>query len=461
MPIPFLQRIRKNQLGAETPGAASAKRPPSGTDGVRPAKTDPVTGVERRRHVRPVEIKTHEFLWVAKAENRSIQKGEMEAVSDAAVRVNLRRRGLLPVSVKKKAQGLFGIKGRGGIKEAYIVVMVRQLSTMINAGVPAVQCFEMLASSTENKAMKKMLKGILRHLQTGETIADGMAQYPKYFDRLFISLIKAGEQGGILDTILLRLADYRERSLRLQKKVRSAMFYPAAIITVMIVVVSVLMIFVIPVFAHLFSSFGATLPLLTQMVINLSNWMSAHWYIVVGSPIAAVWLFIFAYRKNLAFRTRVDRVSLKLPVLGPILLKSAIARFTRTLSTMQSAGVPIMDALLTLSRVSNNVIIEQSVLRARKDVMAGGRMTTALKEDGIFPVMATQMLGIGEETGAIEVMASKVADFYEGEVEESVDRMSTLMEPIIMVILGIIVGTLVIAMYMPIFMMGAVVTHGG
>ncbi len=420
-----------------------------------------VSANPQERHRRSKDIKVHEYFWQAKAENGSIQKGEMEAVSETAVRTGLRRRGLLPVSVKKKSQGAFGFKGRGGIREADIVVMVRQLSTMINAGVPAVQCFEMLALSTENKAMKKMLKGILGHLNSGDPIAESMKHYPKYFDRLFISLVQAGEQGGILDTILLRLAEYRERSLRLQKKVRSAMFYPAAIITVMIVVVSVLMIFVIPVFAHLFKSFGATLPLLTQMVIHVSDWMKSHWYIVVGSPIAAVWLFIYAYKHNLSFRARVDRISLKLPVLGPILLKGAVARFTRTLSTMQAAGVPIMEALETLARISNNVVIEQSVLRARKDVMAGGRMTTALKEDGIFPVMATQMLGIGEETGAIEVMASKVADFYEGEVEESVNRMSTLMEPIIMVILGIIVGTLVIAMYMPIFKMGAVVTHGG
>ena len=407
------------------------------------------------------EPKSHEFLWQAKAENGSLQKGEMEAVSETAVRVSLRQRGLLPVTVKQKPQGVFGFKGRGGIKEADIVVMVRQLSTMINAGVPAVQCFEMLALSTENKAMKKMLKGILGYLHSGNSIAESMKHYPKYFDRLFISLVQAGEQGGILDTILMRLAEYRERSLRMQKKVRSAMFYPAAIITVMIVVVSVLMIFVIPVFAHLFKSFGATLPLLTQMVINISDWMKDHWYIVVGSPILAVWIFIYAYKHNLSFRTQVDRISLKLPILGPVLLKGAIARFTRTLSTMQAAGVPIMEALETLARISNNVVIEQSVLRARKDVISGGRMTNALKEYAIFPVMATQMLGIGEDTGAIEVMASKVADFYEGEVEESVHRMSTLMEPIIMVILGIIVGTLVIAMYMPIFKMGAVVTHGG
>lgn len=410
---------------------------------------------------KPTGVKVYEFFWQAKSENGQMQKGEMEAASELVVRSALRRRGLTPVSVRKKSQGLFGIKGNGGIKEAYIVVMVRQLSTMINAGVPAVQCFEMLALSTENKAMKKMLKGILGYLNSGESIADSMAHYPKYFDRLFISLVRAGEQGGILDTILQRLATYREKSMALQKKVRSAMIYPATIITVMIVVVSIIMIFVIPVFSQLFKSFGANLPALTQMVIAISDWMKSHWYLVVAIPAASVWLFVIAYKKNLAFRTQVDRISLKLPVLGPILLKSSIARFSRTLATMQGAGVPIVEALDTLSRVSNNVIIEKSILRAKADVMEGGRMTNVLKEDAIFPVMATQMIGIGEETGAIETMAAKVADFYEADVEESVARMSTLMEPLIMVVLGIIVGTLVVAMYMPIFMMGAVVTHGG
>ena len=238
------------------------------------------------------------------------------------------------------------------------------------------------------------------------------------------------------------------------------MFYLAAILSVMVVVV-ILMIFVIPVFANLFSSFGATLPLLTQVVINISNWMRGHWYIVVVTPIAAVFLFRYAYRRSDKFKVVVDRYSLKIPDLGDILLKGAVARFNRTLSTMQSAGVPILDALDTLSRVSNHAIIEQSVLNARADVAAGGRISTKLKEDGVFPLMATQMLAIGEETSAVEVMSGKVADLYQNEVNEAVNRMSTLMEPIIMVILGIVVGTLVVAMYMPIFKTGAVVTHGG
>ncbi|MBU2850905.1 type II secretion system F family protein [Acidithiobacillus ferrivorans] len=403
--------------------------------------------------------KTYDFTWEASTpDGKEKKKGEMNAVSANIVRSNLRHSGLMPTAVRKVPQPLFGEKG---VKEGQLVVMVRQLSTMINAGVPIVQSFELLISATSGAGMKKLLKGILQHLQEGESLSQAMAHFPKYFDRLFVSLIAAGEQGGILDTILLRLAEYREKTLALNKKVKSAMFYPAAIITVMVVVVVILMIFVIPVFSQLFSSFGATLPLLTQVVVNISNWMKGHWYIVVLVPIAAVWLFVYAYKHNLSFKTVIDRFSLKIPVLGDILLKGAVARFMRTLSTMQAAGVPIMEALGTLSKVSGNVIIERSVLAARDDVAGGGRITTRLKSDGVFPIMATQMLAIGEETGAIETMSGKVADFYEADVEESVDRLSTLMEPMIMVVLGIIVGTLVVAMYLPIFKMGAVVTHGG
>ena len=406
------------------------------------------------------EAKTYDFTWEATTSGggNEKKKGEMNAVSANAVRSNLRRMGMMPTVVRKVPQPLFG---EHGVKEAQLVVMVRQLSTMINAGVPIVQAFELLISATSGAGMKKLLKGILKYLKEGESLSQAMDHFPKYFDRLFVSLIAAGEQGGILDTILLRLAEYREKTLALNKKVKSAMFYPAAIITVMVVVVVILMIFVIPVFSQLFSSFGATLPLLTQIVINISNWMKDHWYIVVLLPVAAVWLFIYTYKHNLSFKTVVDRFSLKIPVLGDILLKGAVARFMRTLSTMQAAGVPIMEALGTLSKVSGNVIIERSVLAARDDVARGGRITTQLKADGVFPIMATQMLAIGEETGAIETMSGKVADFYESEVEESVNRLSTLMEPMIMVVLGIIVGTLVVAMYMPIFKMGAVVTHGG
>jgi type IV pilus assembly protein PilC len=405
------------------------------------------------------EAKATEFIWEAKSpDGNRVLKGEMSAASANVVRASLRRQGLVPTVVRKVPKPLLGEKG---VKEAQIVVMVRQLSTMINAGVPMVQSFELLISATAQPGMKKLLKGILKHLNEGESLSQSLAHYPKYFDRLFVSLVQAGEQGGILDTILLRLADYREKSLALTKKVKSAMFYPAAIISVMIVVVVILMIFVIPVFANLFKSFGATLPLLTQIVIHISNWMKGHWYIVVLLPIAAVWAFTYAYKRNYKFKTVVDRYSLKIPVLGDILLKGAVARFNRTLATMQAAGVPILEALETLSRVSGNAIIERSILDVRDDVARGGRITTKLKEDGIFPLMATQMLAIGEETGAIETMASKVADFYENEVNEAVNRLSILMEPAIMVVLGIIVGTLVIAMYMPIFKMGAVVTHGG
>jgi len=402
------------------------------------------------------------FQWQARASADSkgaIQKGEMEAVSIAIVRATLRKRGLQVVSVKKKPKPLFS--STGGIKEASIVVMIRQLSTMINAGVPMVQAFELLASASDSKGMKIMLDGILTPIKDGERVADAFNRYPKYFNRLFVSLLAAGDQGGILDTILLRLADYREKSLALQKKIRSAMIYPASIMTVMLLVTAILMIFVIPVFAHLFDSFGATLPALTQGVITISNWMHSHWYLVLIIPIATVWIFLLAYRKSLGFRTVVDRVALKLPIIGEVVLKGSVARFMRTLATMQAAGVPINEALETLSRISNNVIIERAVNAARERVLEGGFITDSLKETGVFPAMAVHMLAIGEQTGSIEIMAEKVADFYEGEVSETVARMSTLMEPIIMVVLGIIVGTLVVAMYMPIFELGAVVTHGG
>ena len=402
------------------------------------------------------------FQWQARSSTDgkgAVQKGEMEAVSIAIVRATLRKRGLQVVSVKKKPKPLFSTTA--GIKEANIVVMIRQLSTMINAGVPMVQAFELLTSASDSKGMKVMLEGILGPIKDGERVADAFNRYPKYFNRLFVSLLAAGDQGGILDTILLRLADYREKSLALQKKIRSAMIYPASIMTVMLLVTAILMIFVIPVFAHLFDSFGATLPALTQAVINISNWMRGHWYLVVLIPIATVWAFLMAYRKNLPFRTLMDRVSLKLPIMGDVILKGSVARFMRTLATMQAAGVPINEALETLSRISNNVIIERAVNAARERVLEGGFITDSLKETAVFPAMAVHMLAIGEQTGAIEVMAEKVADFYEGEVSETVARMSTLMEPIIMVVLGIIVGTLVVAMYMPIFELGAVVTHGG
>lgn len=397
------------------------------------------------------------FLWTGKDSAGAPQHGEMEAASLAVVRALLRKRGIAVTSVKRKPKPLFA--GGLGVKEGDIVVMIRQLSTMINAGVPMVQAFELLQTASESRGMKAMLDGILTPIKDGERIADAFARYPKYFNRLFVSLLAAGDQGGILDTILLRLADYREKSQALQKKIRSAMIYPASIITVMLLVTTILMLFVIPVFAHLFDSFGATLPALTEAVIHISDWMRGHWYMVVLTPFVVIGGFLFAYRRSLGFRTQVDRISLKLPIIGGVLLKGAVARFMRTLATMQAAGVPINEALETLSRISNNVIIERAVIDARNRVMEGGYITDSFKDSGIFPAMATHMLAIGEQTGAIEVMAEKVADFYEGEVNETVGRLSTLMEPIIMVVLGIVVGTLVVAMYMPIFELGAVVTH--
>ncbi len=398
------------------------------------------------------------FTFQAKDAQGAVQKGEIEAPTLVVARTLLKKRGLHVMSVRKKPTPLFG---GGSVKEGQIVVMIRQLSTMINAGVPMVQAFELLATASDSKPVQNMIEGILTPIKNGERIAEAFGRYPKYFNRLFVSLLAAGDQGGILDTILLRLADYREKSLALQKKIRSAMFYPASILTVMVAVTAILMIFVVPVFAHLFNSFGASLPALTQAVVSISNWMRGNWYLVFGIPIAALFAFKETYRRNLGFRKQVDRLALKLPIVGAVVLKGSVARFMRTLATMQAAGVPINEALETLSKISNNMIIEEAVEAARLRVLEGGYISDSLKESKVFPPMAVHMLGIGEQTGAIEVMADKVADFYEGEVDETVARMSTLMEPIIMVILGIVVGTLVVAMYMPIFELGSVVTHQG
>ncbi len=403
------------------------------------------------------EVKKELFIWSAKNDKGVKINGEVESTSINSVKSALRKKGLNIIYVKKAPKPLIPPR----IKEADLVVFIRQLSTMVNSGVPIIQSFELLRSATSNKALKDLTGGIIRYLNQGESVSQAFSHYPKYFDRLFISLLEAGEKGGILDSILMRLADYREKSLALTKKIKSAMFYPAMTIAVMIVVVIILMIFVIPVFANLFKSFGATLPYLTTVVIDISNWMSSHWYIVVVAPIAAVWLFIRTYKRSKKFKWIVDKYSLKIPVLGDVILKGSVARFSRTFSTMQGAGVPIVSALESLSKVSGNSIIENVINKAKEDVEGGGRVSTQLIESGVFPIMAAQMIAIGEETGSIETMTAKVADFYENEVNELVARLSALMEPMIMVVLGIIVGTLVIAMYMPIFKMGAVVTHGG
>lgn len=403
------------------------------------------------------EPKRDVYNWEAKEPSGNLRKGEMEAASVAVVRATLRRMGLNPTTVRKQAQPLFG---GGRVKEKDIVVMTRQLATMINAGLPVVQAIDLLGKGTGKMGMRKLMMDVKRHLEEGERLSEAFAHFPAYFDRLYVALVAAGEMGGILDTILLKLATYREKSLALKSKIKSAMFYPSAIVTVAFGVTAILMIFVIPRFAQLFTSFGANLPVLTQFVINVSNEFVRYWFLVFGIPIGGVAAMIYAHKHSRRFREGWDRLLLRMPIIGDVMLKGAIARFTRTFSTMHGAGVPMTESLETIARSSGNVVIENAISKARDAVASGTRLSEPLRETGLFPPMVTQMIAIGEESGAMEEMLAKVADFYEGEVDEAVNRMTSLMEPAIMVVLGVIIGTLVISMYLPIFKLGAVVTGG-
>ena len=408
------------------------------------------------------EPKLHWWIWQGTQEaHEEALRGEMEAPTEAVVRVALRRKGIVPVHIRKKPQGLFGIgSGSGKIKDGDLVAFIRQLSTLINAGVPLLEAMSLLEQATVNVRLRRMLKMMRQRLSEGWPLSSAFAEHSKYFDPLFVSMVVAGEKAGILDTVFQRLADYREKTAALQKKLRSAMLYPAAIITVMIAVVMILMLFVIPPLAHLYQSFHATLPALTLAIIAVSHFLQGYWWMMLLGAIGAGYLFVYFRRTSRHFRHWVDRIFLHLPILGRVLLNGATARFARTLASMQAAGVPIQESLESLSKVSDNVLVANTILHARDEVLNGQTMTSALLADKVFPLMASYMLAIGESTGNVEVMSNKIADFYENEVNETVDRMSTLLEPVIMVILGVIVGTLIVAMYLPILDMGSVVTHG-
>jgi type IV pilus assembly protein PilC len=407
------------------------------------------------------KTKTFVFEWKASNAKGDIISGETDAVSINAVKTLLRSRGLVNIiSVTKEKQGLFG--GEKKIKDGDMVALIRQLSALISAGVPLIDSVVMLSTATKNPGVKKLLKKIGKSLNDGKSFSEALEPYPNYFDHLFISMIRAGEQAGILDSIFKKLADFKEKSSNMKKKIKSALFYPAAIIVVMAVVVSIIMIFVIPKIAGLFTSFGATLPALTLLVIGISDFMQANWWWLMGIPVALVYLHIYAHKRSEKYRFISDRIFLKLPVVGKsIILAGSVSRFMATLASMQGAGVPLNEALSNLKYVSGNALIGKSIEAAQKAVTRGESMSRALGESKVFPYMAISMLSIGEQTGEIEVMASKVADFYEEEVNETVSRMNTLMEPVIMVVLGVVVGVLIVAMYLPILKMGAVVTHGG
>jgi type IV pilus assembly protein PilC len=394
------------------------------------------------------------FVWEGKLADGTVKKGEVEAESKASVNTVLRRQKVVPLKIKSKPRQIVLFKQR--VKTKQLVVFVRQFATMINAGLPLVQCLEILGSQQENAEFKRILLTIRQDVEGGSTFADALKKHPQVFDVLFVNLVAAGELGGVLDVILNRLAVHMEKAEALKGKVKSAMVYPIIVLCVAVIVVAVLMIFVIPTFKEMFTSFGGTLPAPTQLVISLSNFFRGYWWVMVLIIIAGFIAFKYA-RKLPKTRYQMDRVYLKLPLFGPLLRKVAVAKFSRTLSTMISSGVPIMDGLEITSRSSGNMVIEEGINNVRQAISEGKPMAEPLEATGLFPGMVVQMVSVGEATGALDSMLSKIADFYDEEVDAAVSALTASLEPLLMVFLGGTIGFLVVAMYLPIFKMGSVV----
>ncbi|OIO72015.1 MAG: pilus assembly protein PilC [Zetaproteobacteria bacterium CG_4_9_14_3_um_filter_49_83] len=395
-----------------------------------------------------------EFVWTGKTREGQVKKGETKADNKNLVMGQLRKQGLVDISVKNKPKNLELFPEK--VDERDISIFFRMLSTMINAGLPLVQAFEMAEKGADKKAMTKLLSDVRGSLEAGTPLGESMRNRPKEFDKLTCSLVEAGEQGGILDTILLRLCEYKEKSLALKSKIKSAMIYPISIMAIAFIVTAILMIFVIPIFGEMFADFGADLPGPTKITMAISDAFVEYWYVVVGAPMGLIYAIKAVY-KTPQGHYQLDKMMLNIPVLGDVLRKGAVARFCRTFSTLSAAGVPIMDALDTVAETSGNVVIEQVILSAKDSISQGQTLTEPLEASGIFPIMVTQMISIGEETGALEEMLGKIADFYEQEVDTAVDGMTALMEPLIMAFLGVVIGGLVISMYLPIFKMASVV----
>ena len=393
------------------------------------------------------------FVWEGKDKKGKVIKGEMRAAGDSFVSATLRRQGIVVTKVKK--QSSFAKKGK--VTDKDITLFTRQLATMMKAGVPLLQAFDIVGKGHSNPAVAKLLGDIKADVETGSSLSASFRKYPLYFDQLFCNLVGAGEQAGILDTLLDRLATYKEKIMAIKGKIRSALVYPISILVVAFVITAVIMIFVIPAFKDLFSSFGADLPTPTLIVMAISDIFVTWWWAIFGSIGGALWFFFYTWKRSEKMQGTMDRLMLKLPVVGEIIRKATIARFSRTLSTMFSAGVPLVEALDSVAGASGNRVYYDATKRIQSEISTGTSLTVAMQNANVFPNMVMQMTAIGEESGALDSMLSKVADFYEAEVDDAVGAMSSLMEPVIMVVLGTLIGGLVIAMYLPIFKMGQVV----
>jgi type IV pilus assembly protein PilC len=376
----------------------------------------------------------------------------MKATGEAQVNATLRRQGIRVDEIKKQKLG-----GGGSISDKDITLFTRQLATMMKSGVPLLQAFDIVGKGHSNAAVARLLMEIKTEVETGSSLKQAFEKHPLYFDALFCNLIGAGEQAGILDSLLDRLATYKEKILAIQSKIKSALFYPIAIIAVAFIITSVIMIFVIPAFKQVFTSFGADLPAPTLLVMAISDWFVAYWYIIFPVIGGAIWGFLEAWKRSLPVQILMDRLMLRLPVFGDLVRKSAIARWTRTLATMFAAGVPLVEALESVGGAAGNYVYQQATRQIQGEVSTGTSLTVAMQNANVFPSMVLQMCAIGEETGALDSMLGKVADFYEQEVDDAVEALSSLMEPMIMVVLGTLIGGMVIAMYLPIFKLGQAV----
>jgi type IV pilus assembly protein PilC len=397
-------------------------------------------------------VKESAFLWEGKNRDGKAVRGEMRAASEAVVQSTLRRQGISNTKVKK-----LRFKSGGKITEKDIALFTRQLATMMKSGVPLLQAFDIVGRGHANPAVGKLLLDIKADVETGSSLSQAFRKFPLQFDILYCNLVAAGEQAGILDTLLDRLATYKEKMIAIKSKIKSALFYPIAILVVAFVITAIIMIFVIPAFKQVFTSFGADLPAPTLIVMAISDFFVAYWWLIFGSIGGGLYSFFAAWKRSEKVQMAMDRLLLRLPIFGDIIRKSVIARWTRTLSTMFAAGVPLVESLDSVGGAAGNYVYKVATRQIQSEVSTGTNLTTAMQNADLFPNMVTQMVAIGEESGALDSMLSKVADFFEQEVDDAVEAMSSLMEPIIMVVLGTLIGGMVVAMYLPIFKLGAVV----
>ena len=400
------------------------------------------------------------YNWEARTKTGGAQKGVIEAAGIEIVEAQLKKNGFSRITMteaaKRKGFKIPGFGGGGKVETKELVIFTRQFATMIDSGLPLVQCLEILAAQQENKTFKNILFNVKESVESGSTFADALGKYPKAFDQLFVNLVAAGEIGGILDTILQRLAAYMEKSMKLKKQIKGAMVYPITIMSIAVVVVGVILVFVIPTFAKMFADFGGELPAPTKIVIAISNFLTKYLIVLIGGFYGLVWA-IKKYYSTSAGRKNIDRMALKAPIAGPLIRKVAGAKFTRTLGTMVSSGVPIMDGLEIVAKTAGNKVVEEAIYAVRSAISEGKTMAEPLAACGVFPSMVVQMIAVGEATGAMDTMLNKIADFYDDEVDDAVGAMTAMMEPLLMVFLGTTVGGLVVAMYLPIFKLAGAV----